>query len=158
MRHARVLPFLVIVALCIGCDHASKAAAVSILETRAPVELLRGIVRFELAYNPGAFLSLGAGLPPGVRAALFGLVVPTLVVLASIAFLRGPGIGGWSLVALALLAGGGLSNGIDRMLHQGVVTDFVSIGIGGLRTRIFNVGDGGGVGGGRAVVGVGARG
>jgi signal peptidase II len=154
---ARALPFLAIVALCVGCDHASKLAAVSILETSAPIELLRGIVRFELAYNPGAFLSLGAGLPPAVRATLFGFVVPAIVVLASLAFLRGPGLRGWSLVALALLAGGGLANGLDRLLHQGFVTDFVSIGVGGLRTGIFNVADVAVIAGVAAMLWIGSR-
>jgi signal peptidase II len=141
MRHARLLSFLAIVLTCIGCDHVSKVAAVSILETRAPIELLRGIVRFELAYNPGAFLSLGAGLPPLVRSVLFGVTVPLGVVLASVLLLRRRGLGAWALVALALLVGGGLANGLDRALHQGVVTDFVSLGVGGLRTGIFNVAD-----------------
>jgi signal peptidase II len=141
MRHARLLSFLAIVLTCIGCDHVSKVAAVSILETRAPIELLRGIVRFELAYNPGAFLSLGAGLPPLVRSALFGVTVPLGVVLVSVLLLRRRGLDTWTRVALALLVGGGLANGLDRALHQGVVTDFVSLGIGGLRTGIFNVAD-----------------
>ena len=141
MRSARLVPFFAIVLLCIGCDHASKAAAVSLLERSAPIGLWRGIVRFELAYNPGAFLSVGAGLPPALRSALFGVVVPALVVVASILFLRGPGLGAWGLVALGLLAGGGLANGLDRMLHQGFVTDFVSLGVGDLRTGIFNVAD-----------------
>jgi len=141
MRHARLLSFLAIVAACIGCDHVSKVAAVSILEMRAPVELLRGVVRFELAYNPGAFLSLGAGLPPLVRSVLFGVTVPLGVVLASVLVLRGRQLATPVRVALALLVGGGLANGLDRMLHQGVVTDFVSLGVGPLRTGIFNVAD-----------------
>jgi signal peptidase II len=141
MRHAKLLPFFAIVVLLIGCDHAAKAAAVSILERSAPIEFLRGVVRFELAYNPGAFLSLGAGLPPTVRSLLFGFAVPALVIAASIAFLRGPALGRPALVALALLAGGGLANGLDRLLHRGYVTDFVSLGIGDLRTGIFNVAD-----------------
>jgi signal peptidase II len=141
MRHARLLSFVAIVITCIGCDHVSKVAAVSILETRAPIELLRGVVRFELAYNPGAFLSLGAGLPPLVRSALFGVTVPLGVVLASVLLLRGRKLATPVRVALALLVGGGLANGLDRMLHQGVVTDFVSLGVGPLRTGIFNIAD-----------------
>lgn len=141
MTRARLVPFLALALLCIGCDHVTKAAAVAILETRPPIEMAGGVVRFELAYNPGAFLSLGAGLPLPVRTALFGWLVPLLVVAASIVFLRDRSLGAASLAALGLLAGGGLGNGIDRILNQGLVTDFVSLGVGGLRTGIFNVAD-----------------
>ena len=39
------------------------------------------------------------------------------------------------------MIGGGVGNWIDRVLHAGVVTDFVRIGLGPLRTGIFNVAD-----------------
>jgi lipoprotein signal peptidase len=45
------------------------------------------------------------------------------------------------VVALTLLAASGLGNLIDRVLHDGAVTDFLNIGIGPLRTGIFNVAD-----------------
>jgi signal peptidase II len=44
-------------------------------------------------------------------------------------------------VALSLIAGGGLSNLIDRIAHGGYVIDFLNIGLGGLRTGIFNIAD-----------------
>jgi signal peptidase II len=141
MSGARLLPFAAMLLLSISCDHAAKIAAVSVLETRPLIEMAGGVVRFELAYNPGAFLSLGAGLPVALRTALFGWVVPLLVVVASIYFLRDRSLGVLALAALGLLAGGGLANGIDRMLNDGYVTDFVSLGVGGLRTGIFNVAD-----------------
>ena len=44
-------------------------------------------------------------------------------------------------LALALLSGGGIGNWLDRVLHDGAVTDFVSVGLGGLRTGVFNLAD-----------------
>jgi signal peptidase II len=44
-------------------------------------------------------------------------------------------------VALSLVAGGGISNLIDRFLYDGRVTDFLNVGIGSLRTGIFNLAD-----------------
>jgi signal peptidase II len=44
-------------------------------------------------------------------------------------------------VALSLIAGGGLSNLIDRIAYGGYVIDFLNIGLGGLRTGIFNIAD-----------------
>ncbi len=43
----------------------------------------------------------------------------------------------------ALIAGGEVANWLDRLVHGGTVIDFVSLGIGPIRTGIFNVaGDG----------------
>jgi signal peptidase II len=47
----------------------------------------------------------------------------------------------WRAVALALLAASGLGNLIDRVMQHGLVTDFLNVGIGPLRTGIFNVAD-----------------
>ena len=40
------------------------------------------------------------------------------------------------------MIGGGFSNLIDRLLNDGAVVDFVSVGVGNLRTGIFNLADG----------------
>lgn len=141
MRRARVIPFLALALVCVGCDHATKIAAEAWLASRAPVELAGGIVRFELAYNAGAFLSIGAGLPLGLRNAIFAVIVPLGVIAASLFLLRDSTLRAATWIALGLLAGGGVANGIDRILNGGFVTDFVSIGIGSLRTGIFNVAD-----------------
>jgi signal peptidase II len=46
----------------------------------------------------------------------------------------------WSLVGLTLFVSGGASNWIDRVIH-GRVVDFLNVGVGPLRTGIFNVAD-----------------
>ena len=107
------------------------------------LNLFGDTVRFELTSNPGAFLSLGAGLPEPVRHVLLLLVlVPVSLALVCCLSLFGrtrlPRSG---LVALGLVAGGGLGNWLDRLLHDGSVTDFVSVGLGRFRTGIFNVAD-----------------
>jgi signal peptidase II len=43
--------------------------------------------------------------------------------------------------SLALLFSGGIGNIIDRILFDRHVTDFLNIGLGTLRTGIFNVAD-----------------
>jgi signal peptidase II len=40
-----------------------------------------------------------------------------------------------------LIASGGVGNWIDRLTNDGRVTDFLNLGIGSLRTGIFNVAD-----------------
>ena len=49
--------------------------------------------------------------------------------------------------ALALILSGGVGNLIDRVLRGGLVVDFMNVGIGTLRSGIFNVADLGIVGG-----------
>jgi signal peptidase II len=76
-----------------------------------------------------------------VRKALFVGLVPVLLALVCSLAVRA-GLPSWlALVGLALVAGGGLANWLDRMLHDGAVTDYVSLGVGGLRTGIFNLAD-----------------
>jgi signal peptidase II len=98
-------------------------------------------LRFELASNPGAFLSVGAGLPAGLRQLIFLGLVPFLLAVICVVALRSGFSSGWSLLGLAFVAGGGLSNWIDRLLHGGAVTDFVSFGLGPLRTGVLNLAD-----------------
>jgi signal peptidase II len=47
---------------------------------------------------------------------------------------------GWLLIGAALVIAGGTSNWIDRVI-AGKVVDFIVVGIGPLRTGVFNVAD-----------------
>lgn len=133
--------FVAVALGCIGCDAAVKQLAVEVLEHRDPIEPWGEFMRFELARNPGAFLSLGAGLPTGVRSVLLLGVAPLLLVFVVVSLLRSGATGLREVFALALLTGGGLSNWLERLLNDGHVTDFVSIGIGSVRSGIFNGAD-----------------
>lgn len=137
MNVRKVALFAAVFVACVGCDQATKTVAESTLSGSPSISFLGDFIRFELASNPGAFLSLGAELPESVRRLIFQAVVPlTLVALCVLA-----GHSGASVLALGLIAGGGLGNWIDRIAHSGAVTDFVSLGAGPLRTGIFNLAD-----------------
>ena len=138
-RHLQV--FLFVLASCVGCDHAAKQVAEQLLAGSDAFVLAGGAVRLELVSNPGAFLSLGAGLPEAVRQLLLLGLVPLALGLVSLLVWRSPHASRAQLLALGLVAGGGLANWLDRVLHGGAVTDFVSLGVGRLRTGIFNVAD-----------------
>lgn len=137
----RVLAFAALVALCVGCDHATKEFAACALASSPGVSLFGDALRLDLVRNPGAFLSLGSMLPAGTREIVFLVLVPVgLALFCTLAVASGFASGG-ALPGLALLAGGGLANWLDRIAHGGAVTDFVSLGLGPLRTGIFNLAD-----------------
>jgi signal peptidase II len=141
MKRRQALVFAAILALCVGCDHTAKHVAQSALGGSGGVSLCGDTIRFELAHNPGAFLSTGSRLPPAVRRLLFLVTVPAALAVVCGLSLRAGFASRASLLGLGLVAGGGLGNWLDRLLHDGAVTDFVSLGLGPLRTGVFNVAD-----------------
>lgn len=126
---------------CVACDQATKAIARQVLESGRPVELLGGFVCLHLVENPGAFLSLGESLPDGLRLLIFVVLAPLGLALVAMTLLRSGEASPLGICAVALILGGGLGNLIDRLVNQGAVVDFVHIGIGSVRTGVFNVAD-----------------
>jgi signal peptidase II len=55
--------------------------------------------------------------------------------------LRSSELTAFATICLSLVCAGGLSNLIDRVAYDGRVIDFLNVGIGSLRTGIFNVAD-----------------
>jgi signal peptidase II len=148
MRRLTRLGLVAILLLgCVGCDQVSKQLVRAHVNVGTSQSFLGDTLRLTHAENPGAFLGAGASLPPAARAAIFqgvvGLIVLGLLVGAVLAHKLGTR---WT-VALTLLAASGLGNLIDRLAHDGHVTDFLNLGIGALRTGIFNVADLAGVAG-----------
>lgn len=137
----RIAIFAAVLLLSAGCDQAAKQFAIERLAGTPPLSLVGDTVRFELAANPGGFLGLGADLPLVVRRIVFVALVPALVLLVAGFVIRSGAGSKRAMAALGLVVGGGLGNWIDRVLREGAVTDFVSLGYGGLRTGIFNVAD-----------------
>ena len=141
MLRRRLWAFAFVLVACVGCDHAAKQMAQQWLGDGGGLSLLGGVVQLQLVANPGAFLSLGAGLPEAVRQFVLIGLVPLAVGFVSWLAWRSPGASRAHVVALGLVAGGGLANWLDRVVDDGAVTDFVSLGLGALRTGIFNLAD-----------------
>jgi signal peptidase II len=136
---ARLLLVLAVLSCSIGCDRATKAVAEYNLRDLGRISLWHDFLRLEYVRNSGAFLSMGAQLPEPWRSLLFvGGVAVMIVVLVVLALARPRAR--IQVVAFALIAGGGLGNLWDRVV-SGAVTDFMNLGIGSLRTGIFNVAD-----------------
>jgi signal peptidase II len=141
----RSVPRFIVVMLtlfcCVGCDQMSKSAARSMLRSGITESLFSDSLRLQLTENPGSFLSLGASLPEQLRFILFTGAVAVILLSLVCAALFARRLSTARFVALALIAGGGISNLIDRLLYDGRVTDFLNVGIGALRTGIFNLAD-----------------
>ena len=45
------------------------------------------------------------------------------------------------VIALSFMIGGGAGNLIDRIFNHGAVIDFLNLGVGTLRTGVFNAAD-----------------
>jgi len=143
MDRARRWPLaLGILLFTVGCDQATKQIAVATLAGTPRQSLLGGLLRLEYAENPGAFLGMGGRVPENVAFWIFVVGVGLLLL----------GLGAWLflakdrqspavVVALALMLAGGASNWVDRVTNDGRVVDFLNLGIGGVRTGIFNVAD-----------------
>jgi signal peptidase II len=130
---------LMVVGTTIGCDQVSKHFASVYLVGSRGQSFLGDSLRLEYAENPGAFLSLGAGLPAWARTVLFSLFTAVLLVTCVLVALRDR----WAsvpLLGLALMFAGGVSNLLDRVA-RGSVVDFLNVGLGTFRTGIFNVAD-----------------
>ena len=135
-RAIRLVMILGILAGTAGCDQVTKHFARRELRQVGPGRM----VEFTLAENPGAFLSLGASLPQGVRDGF--AVCLSVGLLCLLAYLvRVQKLRLIAFLGLALIWAGGMSNLFDRFARHGLVTDFVILRVGPVHTGIFNLAD-----------------
>ena len=127
--------------VCVGCDQGTKYTAKHFLEGRQTLSYMGDIFRLSYTENSGAFLSLGAGLPENIRLTLFVVLVSILLTGFLFFVIRNKELNLLTVSSSALIIGGGLGNLMDRIINQGAVIDFMNIGIGSIRTGIFNGAD-----------------
>jgi len=143
MRRAalRASVVFLVLAVTIGCDQLTKLDARRSLPGAGVRSVVGSYLVLVYTENSGAFLSLGARWPVPVRQALFVFISLAVLVGLVVFVLRSPRLRLSTTIALALLAGGGVSNVIDRIFREGRVVDFLNVGIGSVRTGIFNLAD-----------------
>jgi signal peptidase II len=138
---AKIAIIVTIVAAVLLVDLGTKEIAQRRLPGRETRQLLGDTIRIGYVENTGVFLSLGHALSPELRFWLFvvgvGVVLATLLGLTLLDHrFHLP-----EVVAVAAIVGGGVGNLVDRIQLDGSVRDFLNVGIGSLRTGIFNVAD-----------------
>jgi|APLak6261675434_1056106.scaffolds.fasta_scaffold02952_3 signal peptidase II len=122
-------------------DQWTKQLATAHLKNNPPHIWLGDLFRLQYATNDGAFLSLGANLPPQARYWVLTIGVGVLLLALCIYALASKKLDTVQVASYSLIASGGFSNWIDRARFEGSVVDFMNMGIGSLRTGVFNIAD-----------------
>lgn len=136
----RIVIFGVVTLLSIALDQWTKVLATDAFKGQPTRSYLGDSFRFQFATNEGAFLSLGGNLPPTARFWILTVGVGALLLAITVQAIRNP-VSTANLAGYALIVSGGFSNWIDRARFGGVVVDFMNMGLGSLRTGVFNVAD-----------------
>lgn len=131
----------VVLGSSVSIDQATKVIAQRALASRPGTSYLGDTFRLQYAQNKGAFLSLGAALPDTARFWVLTVSVGLLLVGILLFALLSTKLNGVQVAGYGFIGGGGLSNWIDRAMRNGEVVDFMNMGIGSLRTGVFNVAD-----------------
>lgn len=142
MLTAKAKAFWPLLFLLIFADCTTKRLAEEHLVQHMPHPVVGDVVRFTLAYNPGAAFSFSLGEHSRVGFTVIALCV--LVALGSV-YRSTASQDRLQAIALALVAGGALGNMLDRFrspsgTYRGVV-DFIDIGVSGWRFWTFNLAD-----------------
>ncbi len=116
----------IVAAAVVVVDQATKAAAIGGLSETERIPILGDLLGLQLAFNPGAILSLGSEAT-WLLTLLGASAMAFLVVAATRARSAG-----WA-AGIGLILGGALGNLIDRLFSppgfaRGEVTDFLSYG------------------------------
>jgi signal peptidase II len=120
-------------------DYTTKRLAVEYLSPAySPHDIIGSVVRFTLAFNPGAAFSMSLG-----GASRWGFTLAAVLALGvlSLVYRGAKDDDVAQSVAIALIAGGALGNLADRLRSVRGVVDFIDIGINDVRLGTFNVGD-----------------
>ncbi|MEO7711542.1 MAG: signal peptidase II [Gemmatimonadaceae bacterium] len=130
-------------AAVVAADLVTKVLAEQLLAPRhVPHRILGDVLRFTLAYNPGAAFSMSVG--PYSRYIFGAFAVIALVVLWRLYRMTGAGSragDSMRIIALGLAFGGAAGNLVDRFRSPLGVIDFIDIGLGDVRFWTFNLAD-----------------
>jgi len=123
----------------VSFDYLTKTIAEArLLPEHVPHPVIGDVVRFTLAYNPGAAFSMSLG--PASRYVFGAFAAIALVILWRL-YRVATEEETLKVLALGLAWGGAAGNLIDRFRSSKGVVDFIDIGVGNVRFWTFNVAD-----------------
>lgn len=137
----RTVIIIAILLSCIGCDQTAKSIAKTYLSSGHLLSFLNDIIRVQYVQNQGGFLGLGNNFPEYIRFWILNISV-AIALLAGTAYLfMNIHLDKKVIIPITLVISGGIGNLIDRIVNDGNVIDFLNVGIGHIRTGIFNIAD-----------------
>jgi signal peptidase II len=141
-RWLKVLLFCLSSLTLMSWDRVTKDLAKEHLMNKAPAYYFHHIIILEYVENTGAALSFGSNLSSTVSLWLLS-ILPLVCLIALFIFVvrKSATLSIVKMGGFALIVAGGMGNIIDRLLYHRHVTDFMNIGIGNVRTGIFNFAD-----------------
>jgi len=141
-QHSRPLLLFIILLFTISSDQITKKIAFMTLRGHGSISFLNKFFILVYAENNGAFLSMGSNFT-GILRTLSLYIIPVLMlaggIILLVIFINK--INNSLLIGFAFYIGGGISNIYDRLVNECGVIDFMNIGIGSLRSGIFNFAD-----------------
>jgi signal peptidase II len=140
MKYLKYVLIVFILVTLIGCDQVTKEIAKDKLSGFGTVGYLNNLIKLQYAENPGAVLSLGSNLPSVIKIWLLSIIPAIVLIFMLVYVFSNKYLSLNAIIAISLMAGGGISNLIDRFTN-GFVVDFMIINLGTYSTGIFNFAD-----------------
>ena len=137
----RTIVISVILFFTIASDQVTKKIAQTYLAGSEIISFFYNIFRLQYIENTGGFLGMGAAVPENIRFWVFSILVALFLAALFAYLIFSKNLSRLQFYALSVILGGGIGNLIDRLLNDGKVVDFMNVGVGSLRTGIFNVAD-----------------
>jgi len=122
-------------------DQYTKSIAKSYLAGQEPIPVNSGIIVFSYVENNAGFLGILKGVPEYIQFFLLNICVSLILLYCLYYLFFRDNHTILRALALSILTGGGISNLVDRILYDGRVIDFLQVGIGPVKTGIFNLAD-----------------
>ena len=147
-KTSRLILALGILTVCTTLDQWTKQLADEHLKPDnwpyqhdAPLSYMGDTIRIQYATNEGAFLGWGSDWSDQTRFIVLTVTTGLFILALGVYILVQ-----WKMElakywGVQLIFAGGLGNLVDRTLYDGKVIDFMNMGLGSLRTGIFNVAD-----------------
>lgn len=136
----RYILVIALLAFSIGLDRWTKLLAIEHLKDQPIRDVAGRFFQLVFVENTGAFLSFGAGFPDVVKLIVLTIMPAVLLVALLLYTLFSTHLNTWQVIAFSFISGGGISNLFDR-ITEGKVVDFMIMGVGSLRTGVFNTAD-----------------
>jgi len=122
-------------------DQYTKSIAKSYLAGQESIPVNSGIIVFSYVENNAGFLGILQEVPEYIQFFLLNICVSLILLYCLYYLFFRDNHTILRTLALSTLTGGGISNLVDRILNDGRVIDFLQVGIGPVKTGIFNLAD-----------------